>query len=224
MTVKGEVSNLAKFTNLKEAPDLLRLMASLDALRASFRWFKTIKKDNTPLGMQDQLFAMVMMMGWTAEAIFLIREGKKNGWLTESLLHGKPECLSLWKEIHASPLGPEIKKIFRARDKYFAHPDRQIQEEFLKSLSNEKYPVSFVETPDDGKFLNTRCPMVYEAIAGDILKAKPGDTYNPDKVEQWKDLIKNMNRIVTGTTRLVAELGVGFLAKHDIFLIEAPEK
>lgn len=193
---------------------LLRLMMAIDAMKSAFRSWNRMYADESDVAKTDQLMCTVTMMGWAGEAIRLLQEGVKQNYLNREMLGAVHQAL--WDKIFAKPAPNEIKRIQRARDKYFAHWDESIAKTALKRIAQDGNALPFLEFGADGSFQSTRCPWVSEAIAGDMVGG------NPD-VAAIRKAIQETSEVTTGMAKLVSHLAVTVSDANDLGIHDLPE-
>lgn len=220
--MKGYLSPSSELDKHPSLVHLLRLLMSVDALRASHRWFKSLTKDETHLGKHDTLFATITMMGWAHETIATLRKGVKKRWLSRSIVEGDVELETLWdKYVPKQSKHSILDKFAYIRDKCAFHWDQDPPERCLKRLAKEKDQVPFVESDDEkGAFLSTRYPIVYDAIAGIIVDAKVGDADNPSVNLTWEATLREIGDIIGEVTKLTVKLASKMFEKLPLKLVE----
>jgi len=196
-------------------PYLLRLTMAIDAIRSAFRWFKLLTPDDSKIADTDRLVCVVTMMGWAGETVKLIQEGSSKKWINSSVRSRLDHSLQpLWDMVVADHRPEIITKLFRARDKYFAHWDPDIATACIRRLSAEPKPVPFVEWDKTGRFGSSRFPWVYEAIGGDIVDPDAGP-------EHWKTVLGKISKTVTGFAMLASHLALDIMDSHGLRLQES---
>lgn len=197
-------SELDRHANLAH---LLRLLMSIDAMRAARRWSLSLADDDSNLGKHDTLFATVTMMGWAYEALCTIRKGNNDRWLNRHLIAGDQELEAIWdKLVPKQASGSLLDKFATIRNQCAFHWDPGAPERCLSRLAKEKDEVAFVESDSGGDYLRTRYPIVYDAIAATIVDAKPGDANKATIRDEWAPLLREVGSIIGQVSKLASAL------------------
>lgn len=185
----------------------VRLMLAVDSMRAYFRWFQMTKDDSTNLGKHDNLIATMAMAGWAWECINMMRKAiqKREKWLRRDMVAHDEKALSAWDEYIVGDSHSEVlDRLNWVRNKCFSHWDPEPARKCIERLGSQDDELPFVEFQDDGAFMSTRYPWVYDAIAGTLVDAKPGDTDNPEIAVKWKATLGEIAEIIGSLSALMS--------------------
>ena len=185
--------------HMDEVAYLLRLMMSIDAMQSAIRWWEHLEKEDTVVAHTDRQMSMLTMMGWAGETLRTIKQGENAGFVGRDTLKGQPRLLEIWDEAFGSSQPSVIKKIHRARDKCFAHWDRDIAKAFVEHQATNGYDIPFIETDEDGKFRRNLFPWVYMAIWHDIA----GPEINQDELPK---LLNRIGQVVASVSGMANEM------------------
>jgi uncharacterized protein (DUF433 family) len=190
------------FEGTPSASYTLQLMASLEALRASLRWFQHTIGEPSKVKRRDIVIAVIAGAGWCAETYRLLRLGIKAGIINRSMIETSFEDAALWDRVTCDEPDGLILKIRRIRNKYFAHWDRKVLKRFIAWQATQKETDSFYETDAGGRLLNSRYVWPWAAFAFDLV----GDPRGEDNETRVGPVLKELGDIWTQTVRLVARL------------------
>ncbi len=179
--------------------NLLRLMMAFDALRSAYRWMELTEQESDPVYKSDVLLASITMSGWAWEAVKLLREGKKKGWLDRGMLKGlalRRQFDQLTKKPSAKPLA----MLERIRNECFGHFDKRLATTFLEHYRDGKDLPPFFETTAGGRASKSRYPWSFVAFARH---------FSPD-LHGKREALRRMAQ-VTDSTKSVLGLIYGFI-------------
>lgn len=197
-----------------ELPFMLQLMASLEGVRASIRWYDFASKEKSGVRRRDEIMAVIAGAGWCAEAFRLLKAGVGKGVLSKGLVSGNSEVAATWELILSDTPSPLIKKMHRIRDMYFAHSELEVMTNFIEQQAGADETEVFLESDENGKFLNTRYIWPWAAFGYDLI-GMPGDEgYGEDERAVIRDIgemwMKTANLLSAVLATLSQRLGFEF--------------
>lgn len=200
-----EQFRIAPGTDLRAVPNLvymLQLMGSLEAIRASLRWFEHVSKDNSPIGRRDLFIVAVAGAGWCAETFLQLKDGIKNGVIHRELVEQDQELASLWDRVTSANPDDLIGRVYRLRDKYFAHWDVEVMKKFIDSQATSDEREPFIESDGKGKFLSTRYLWPQAAFFCDLV-----DHYDPIDIHaKAGSIVRNLGKLWAETAQLLSAI------------------
>ena len=213
------VEDVNKLRSTPAMSYMLRLMMSSDAMRSSVRWLELLshgEKTGALVLDTDWFINMITSAGWTTESLKLVRQGALAGFVRREMLNGHDDLLQLWDDALIEPdqqARPEyLKRIWRIRNKYFAHWDDKAASAFIEWQASGGETVAFMES-DQGVFLKSSYPWVNVAVVRHLLS---GTT----DIQAWKEVVSEIGPLVGRICNMTSYLTLGILTDHDITLVQ----
>lgn len=190
---------------------LVRVMAALEAIRASLRWLSHVDNDPTEFAKKDNLYVVIVGCGQCGEAIRLLKDASHDGLINEHILASEERLADFLGRIKADPCEEVIRKTHLIRDNYFAHWDEKPLQKFIRWQAEKSKPEPLYETMavSKGKFLKSRYLWPSVAMWYDLV----GDPQDKNNEARMRELIRELGELWTTTAKVLASL-VASIAKE----------
>jgi hypothetical protein len=204
-----------KGTDLKKVPHLaymLQLMGCLEAIHSALRWLGHVENETSFAKKLDKLVALSAGAAWCAEAFKLLRNGKAKGAVFAESLGGQAQLLSLWDRITAEKPDELISKIYRIRDKHFAHFDAEVMDRFIALQDRIGATESYLVLEEFGNPLESRFLWPTAAFIFDIFP----DPHETNRAQKVDDLVAALAGIWALTANLIKEMLESWRHTNDL--------
>jgi len=209
MSKKFRVKDSARLREIDGLPYALRLMMSLDAIRAAIRWLSFVERDASVAGSRDLIICLSTGMGWCAETFRTLTQGICGGYITQEMVGDSEHVLQLWRDVTAHPRPPLIRKFHCVRDKFFGHWDETLAKAFIERQARGEDLVAFIESDGEGESLRTRYPWGQAALAFELID-------DPKDIEGMRALVRRIGEVWGTTEKLVSNLVASLVQEFSL--------
>ncbi|MCH7703183.1 MAG: hypothetical protein IID37_16010 [Planctomycetes bacterium] len=198
MTKKYYVSESIELESIKSLPYMLRLMMAAQAFRSAIRWTMTLHKNSaSPTFSTDLLMSFVAAAGWCGGAIKLLKEGVSGHIIEREMLNNcQSELIQAWDECIGNRPSEMLTKIYRARDKHFAHWDEEVVQAFVAQADPVDRREAFVECSDEDNDLETNFPWAYMVICRDLFPKSADEGELREFIEKATETMGRVSHLI----------------------------
>lgn len=191
----------------------LRLQMCVEMMRSAFRLHRITQKDTADTAKTDHVVLTVCMIGWAGEGIQVFQEGVRQGKISEKMFSDNDKLLATFRWVQDTK-SPEADRMRRTRDKYFAHWDKDMIADFLKSEVVKSSDGVVFQSETGGK-VDSRSPLIAEIMLWDI--ANRADSEGDAKIsipEMGKAVFEVFDLLQTAIVAVLKSAGIRIREKH----------